>query len=75
MGQRERKLPALLKSIRGQLHISQEDLARALGVSFATVNRWENGQAMPSKLAKVQLDAFCTRMTRRGKLKLPDNGA
>ncbi len=75
MEQKERKLQALLKSIRGQLHISQEDLARELGVSFATVNRWENGQAMPSKLARAQLDAFCTRLKRQGKLKLPDNGA
>ena len=33
-----------LKKIR-QLHgWSQKDLARELGVSFATVNRWENGK-------------------------------
>ena len=75
MARRDRKFPALVKSIREQLDISQEDLARALGVSFATVNRWENGQAWPSKLAKAQLDAFCTRMTKQGKLRLPDIGA
>jgi DNA-binding transcriptional regulator YiaG len=75
MARRDRQLPALVKSIREQLDISQEDLARALGVSFATVNRWENGQARPSKLAKAQLDAFCTRMTEQGKLKLPESGA
>jgi len=75
MVRREQTFPSFIKSIRDQLHISQEDLARELGVSFATVNRWENGQSMPSKLAKAQLDAFCTRMSRRGKLKLPDNGA
>ena len=33
------------------------ELARELGVSYATVNRWENGQAKPSKLARAQLDA------------------
>jgi len=75
MVRREQTFPSFIKSIRDQLHISQEDLARELGVSFATVNRWENGQSMPSKLAKARLDAFCTRMSRRGKLKLPDNGA
>jgi len=37
--------------------------------SFATVNRWENGQSKPSKLAKAQLDAFCNKMVEKGKLK------
>jgi len=72
MTHRGRTFPVLVKSIRKQLGFSQEDLARALGVSFATVNRWENGQAMPSKLAKAQLDAFCDRMTEQGKLRLPE---
>jgi DNA-binding transcriptional regulator YiaG len=63
-------LPALVKEVRQQLALSQEDLARELGVSFATVNRWENGQVKPSKLAKAQLDAFCDRMMAAGRLNL-----
>lgn len=63
---------ALVKEVRSQLAISQEDLAREIGVSFATVNRWENGQSKPSKLAKAQLDAFCTRMIKGGKVNLPE---
>jgi len=31
--------PALIKEVRWQPTISQEDLARELGVSYATVNR------------------------------------
>ena len=46
--------PSLVKEVRRQLSISQEDLARERGVSYATVNRWENGQAKPSKLARAQ---------------------
>ena len=65
--------PALVKEVRRQLAISQEDLARELGVSYATVNRWENGQAKPSKLARAQLNAFCERMTEQGMLELPQN--
>jgi len=61
---------SLVKEIRKQLRLSREDLARELGVSFATVNRWENGQVRPSKLAKAQLNAFCTRMAGEGKLRL-----
>jgi len=61
--------PAFVKEIRKQLALSQEDLARELGVSFATVNRWENDKAKPSKLAKAQFDRFFTRMVQQGKLK------
>ncbi|MBN1843834.1 MAG: helix-turn-helix transcriptional regulator [Deltaproteobacteria bacterium] len=64
--------PLLVKEVRRQLAISQEDLARELGVSYATVNRWENGQAKPSKLARAQLDAFCDRMLKEGRLDLPN---
>jgi len=65
--------PALVKEVRRQLAISQEDLARELGVSYATVNRWENSQAKPSRLARAQLDAFCVRMTEQGMLDLSQN--
>ena len=64
--------PSLIKEVRRQLSISQEDLARELGVSYATVNRWENCQANPSKLARAQLDAFCERMQADGMLDLSE---
>jgi hypothetical protein len=38
---------------------------------YTKVNRWENGQAKPSKLARAQLDAFCERMSAQGALELP----
>jgi transcriptional regulator with XRE-family HTH domain len=41
--------PEEIKSIRTRLGYSQQDLAALLGVSFATVNRWENGKAKPQK--------------------------
>ncbi len=44
-----------LKALRRQQGWSQEDLARELGVSFSTVNRWENGKAKPSRLAGNQI--------------------
>jgi putative transcriptional regulator len=66
--------PALVKDVCRQLSISQEDLARKLGVNYATVNRWENGQAKPSKLARTQLDAFCERMWVAGMLDFAENG-
>jgi len=67
-----RSFAALVKEMRRQLSLSQEDLARQLGVSYATVNRWENGLSKPSKLAKAQLESFCKKMTGQGKLTFPE---
>ena len=40
-----------LKALRSRLGLTQMRLAELMGVSFATVNRWENGQSKPSRLA------------------------
>ncbi len=44
-----------IKSLRGRLSLTQQALAERLGVSFATVNRWENNQTKPSKVYWSQL--------------------
>jgi predicted ATPase/DNA-binding NarL/FixJ family response regulator/DNA-binding XRE family transcriptional regulator len=46
---------AQLRLLRGRLGLSQEQLARQLGVSFATVNRWEPGRTQPSARARLAL--------------------
>ena len=46
---------ARIKSMRGRLGLTQTQLAELMGVSFASVNRWENGQSRPSRLAWRQL--------------------
>ena len=66
--------PELVKEVRRQLGISQEELAHQLGVSFATINRWENDKTTPFKLARKQFDAFCKKMTAQGKLHLGNGG-
>ena len=58
-----------IKAVRKELHLSQEELAQALGVSFATVNRWENGKTAPSKLAQRQFEQFCNKKKEQGKLR------
>jgi putative transcriptional regulator len=62
----------LVKEVRRQLGISQEDLTRKLGLSYATINRWENRQVKTSRLARNQFQAFCDRMEGEGSLKLPE---
>ena len=49
----------LVKHIRDYLGLSQADFAEKLGVNFATVNRWENGRAIPTKLAQAKLYDYC----------------
>lgn len=51
----------VIKAIRKDLNITQEQLARDLDISFSTINRWENGHTSPSKLAKMRLLEFCRR--------------
>ena len=48
--------------------MSQEELAYALGVSFATINRWENGKTSPSRLARNHLKMFCDQKAGQGLL-------
>lgn len=40
--------PGHLTEIRTRLHLSQEEMARLLGVSFVSVNRWERGHSTPT---------------------------
>ena len=49
----------LILDIRNQLNVSQDDLAKMIGVSFATVNRWENGHSNPNKAMQIRLYDIC----------------
>ncbi len=51
----------LLKKIRDSANYSQVEMANELGVSFATINRWENGHAIPNKLAQEKIYDFCVK--------------
>ena len=49
----------LILEIRTRLNASQEDLAKMIGISYATVNRWENGHSQPNKAAQLRLYDIC----------------
>jgi type I restriction enzyme M protein len=42
-------VPSILRAIRATANLTQEQLADRLGVSFATVNRWEGGLTKPQR--------------------------
>ena len=49
----------IVKKIRIYLQMSQTEFAEHLNVTFATVNRWENGKAAPNKLAQSGIYELC----------------
>ncbi|MDQ1094207.1 type I restriction enzyme M protein [Xanthomonas sacchari] len=49
---------ATLRAIRAELNLTQEQLADRLGVSFATVNRWEGGISKPQRAAQEAITAL-----------------
>lgn len=52
-------IDVILKAIRKELNVSQEQLARDLNVSFTTLNRWENNRSKPSRLAMMRIADYC----------------
>lgn len=45
-----------LKTLRKTMQWSQEDLAREIGVSLSTVQRWEKKGGKPIRLARMELE-------------------
>lgn len=50
-----------LKALRESLLLSQTDLAKLLGFSYVSVNRWENGANNPSIKAKRKIVELCKK--------------
>lgn len=59
-------IPNLVKKIRGLKGLTQEEFARDLGVTFATVNSWENEKRFPQpfllkRLLQIEQEIVATR--------------
>ena len=46
---------AEIKALRARLDLTQEAMARVVGVSWTTVNRWETGRSAPRGLSVAAL--------------------
>jgi putative transcriptional regulator len=51
----------LVRALRHELKMTQEEFAHELGITVGTVNRWENRRFRPSKLARATLADFAQR--------------
>ena len=50
-----------IKEIVEESGLTQEDFAKEIGVSFATVNRWETGKAKPNLKTMKLIDDYCKK--------------
>ena len=55
------KFSSVIKYSREKLGMSQEEMAHALQISFATINRWENGKTHPNKMTRSVFFDFCEK--------------
>ncbi len=53
------EFPEKVKYARDKLGMSQEELARALNVSFTSINRWENSHTKPIRITLAAFESFC----------------
>lgn len=51
----------MIVSLRNKLILSQEEFAKLLGVSFASVNRWEWGHHEPTIKVKRKIIELCKK--------------
>lgn len=59
-------LSRLVRELRERTGLTQEKFAAKLGVTYPTINRWENGRAKPSPLALKQIEDLLRGLGKRG---------
>ena len=59
------------KKLRLNVKLSQEQLAREIGVAVSTIRRWEKGQAEPT-MTVAQMKEFC-RAVKKNFEELPNS--
>ena len=52
----KKDIPRMIRELRKALGLTQEQFAAKVGVTFSTVNRWENSRGNPSPLAMRQIE-------------------
>ena len=53
---KDNELAKTIRNLRAKLGLTQEQFAAKIGVTWSTVNRWENSRGRPSPLAMRQIE-------------------
>ena len=56
----------LVRELRELTGLTQEKFAAKLGVTFPTINRWENDRAKPSPLALEKIESLLHSLGDKG---------
>lgn len=56
----------LIRELRLQIGLTQEQFAAELGVTYSSMNRWENGRSKPSPLAMQKIEGMLQLRGDRG---------
>jgi DNA-binding transcriptional regulator YiaG len=59
-------IASVIKALRKRTGLTQEKFAAKLGVTFPTINRWENGRSKPSPLAMERIEILLKSMLDDG---------
>lgn len=65
MSNSEEQIAQHVLEIRLEMGLTQEQFAAKLGVSFPTVNRWENRKTKPSPLAIQKLQKLLSALKKK----------
>ena len=57
---RDTAVAEMIRELRAKLGLTQEQFAAQVGVTWSTVNRWENGRGKPSPLAMRRIEEMQT---------------
>ncbi len=63
---RQPQIGNLIQEIRREIGLTQEQFAASLGVSFNTVNRWENRRSRPSPMAVKAIELKLLELGKSG---------
>jgi len=56
----------LVRELRLETGLTQEQFAAELGVTYSSINRWVNGRSKPSPLAMQKIEETLQQMGDRG---------
>jgi DNA-binding transcriptional regulator YiaG len=60
------QIGSLIKQLRQEMKLTQEEFAYSCGVVFSTVNRWEKGHTRPSPMALKLIAIMLSSLGDRG---------
>ena len=63
---KDKDIPKRVKKLRTAMGLTQEQFAAKIGVTFSTVNRWENDKGKPSPLAMKQIEELYQKKHSNG---------